>query len=82
MQPGPSCGDFTADHRREAPTDHRCAHIDMNNEAADGREGNTHVHRDRGVAQPAQFSRDQVNQPQAQTRKHEQDGSVKHQPEE
>src|SRR5207248_5753267 len=70
--PGPSGRNLSPDDRSETATYHRRAHVDGNDEAADGGECYRHVYRDRQIAQPSQAPRNRFNEPQPKARKHKQ----------
>src|SRR5271165_269455 len=63
MRPGPSVRNFSTDNGSETAANHRGAHVDMDDEAADCRERKRDVYRDRKIAQPPQSPRNRFNKP-------------------
>src|ERR1700730_3435085 len=64
VRSGPGGRNFPADNRGETSADHGRAHVNVNNEASDGRQCGGDVHNDGQIAQPAQTPRNGFNKPQ------------------
>src|SRR5580698_2579495 len=60
--------DLAMNHGTEATAYHGCAHVNVDNETADGRQGGDYVDRNRCVTQPAQTPWDGLHEPQPQPR--------------
>src|ERR1700722_8298980 len=78
MMASPRRSHFPRDDGAEAAADQRGSHIDVNNEAGDGRERRDHMHGDRKMAEPC---RNRFHEPESGSRKQQQERAVKHQPE-
>src|SRR5258706_2345886 len=78
---GPGLRNFPPNDRSETTADHGGPHINMNNEAANGRQCCGYVHCYRQITQPAQAPRDIFHEPEPNPRDQQQNDSEKHQPE-
>src|SRR5438105_250130 len=81
VRPGPRCRYFATNDRSKATTNHRRAHVNVNDETANGGESGGYVHSHRQVAQPAQTPREKFREPKHKARQYEENCPIKHQPE-
>ena len=82
MGSGPCRGNFSADDGSEAAPDHGGAHVNVNNEATNGRQRRDHVNRDGQITEPVQTPRNGFDEPESDARNCQQNHAIEHQPEE